>query len=122
LNTFSVADYIKVVADGQSLQALATRLNAGDKMAYWLFWQCYKTVIDTEAFRSLFNRDLPQRVKVFLSLLVFMGLAHREGTVLRLTDTGAYIFHLIEQGYTHAYLETLWQACFQEAWPRKVVL
>lgn len=122
LNTFSVADYIKAVTDGQSPLALATRLNAGDKMAYWLFWQCYNTVIDTDTFRSMFNKDLPYRIKIFLSILGLMGLTHREGTALRLTDTGAYLFHLIEQGYTHAYLETLWQACFQEAWPRRTVL
>jgi len=122
LNTFSATDYIKAVSDGQSPLALATRLNAGDKMAYWLFWQCYNTVIDTDTFRSMFNKDLPYRIKVFLSLLGILGLTHREGTTFRLTDAGAYFFHLVEQGYTHAYLETLWQVCFQEAWPRRVVL
>ncbi len=122
LNTFSVADYIKAMTDGKSPLALATRLNDGDRMAYWLFWQCYNTVIDTDTFRSMFNKDLPHRIKVLLSLLGHLGLTHRDGTTLRLTDAGAYLFHLIEQGYTHAYLETLWQACFQNAWPRRTVL
>lgn len=122
LNTFSVVDYIRTIADGQSPLALATRLNAGDKMAYWLFWQCYNTAINTDTFQSMFGKDLPHRIKAFLSLLGPLGLADREGTAIRLNDAGAYLFHLVEKGYTHAYLETLWKACLQEAWPRRLVL
>jgi len=36
--------------------------------------------------------------------------------------TGAYLSHLIEKEYTHAYLETLWNACLEEPWPRRVAL
>ena len=122
LNTFSAADYIKAMADGQSPLALATRLNGGDKIAYWLFWQCYNTAINTDTFQSIFGKDLPYRVKALLSLLGFLRFSYREGTTIRLTDAGAYLFHLVEKGYTHAYLETLWQACFQEAWPRRLVI
>jgi hypothetical protein len=39
-----------------------------------------------------------------------------------LTERGAYLFHLIEKEYTHAYLERLWQACLEEAWPKRVVI
>ncbi|MDD4987244.1 MAG: radical SAM protein [Dehalococcoidales bacterium] len=122
LNTFSATDYTKAMADGASPQALATRLNEGDKMAYWLFWQFYNTVIDTDTFRSTFGREMPYRVKALLSLICLLSMAHQEGTTVRLTDTGAYLFHLIEKGYTHAYLEKLWQACFSEPWPRRVLL
>ena len=122
LNTFSVAAYIKAMETGSSPMALSTRLNEGDKMAYWLFWQFYNTAIDTGTVETIFGRDLPRRIKEFLSLLGLLGMARREGTSIRLTDTGAYLFHLVEKGYTHAYLETLWQACSQEAWPRMVTL
>jgi oxygen-independent coproporphyrinogen-3 oxidase len=121
LNTFSVAEYIKAVKEGSPL-ALATRLNAGDKMAYWFFWRSYDLAIDTDIFRSLFSQDLPRPVRALLPLLEFLGITERQGNTIRLTETGAYLSHLIEKEYTHAYLETLWNACLEEPWPRRVVL
>jgi len=121
LNTFSVADYIRAVEKGSPM-ALATKLNTGDKMAYWIFWQCYNLTIDTDIFQSIFGRNLPYRFRALLSLLNLLGMNHRIRNTMRLTETGAYLFHLIEKEYTHAYLETLWKACLQEAWPCRVVL
>jgi len=121
LNTFSVAEYIKTAGKGSPL-ALATKLDTGDKMAYWLFWRCYDLAIDTDIFQSIFGRALPYRVRALLSLLDLLGVTHRRRNTIRLTDMGAYLFHLIEKEYTHAYLETLWKACLQEAWPCRVVL
>jgi len=121
LNTFSVAEYIKAVKEGSPL-ALATQLNAGDKMAYWLFWRGYDLAVDTNTFRSIFGQDLPYPVRALFSLLKLLGITRRQGNTIRLTETGAYLFHLLEKEYTHAYLETLWNACLQEAWPRRVVL
>jgi oxygen-independent coproporphyrinogen-3 oxidase len=121
LNTFSVAEYIKAVDEGSPL-ALATRLDDGDKMAYWFFWRVYDLDIDTGTFRSLFGQNLPRRVRALFSLLKLLGLTRRRGDAILPTERGAYIFHLIEKEYTHAYLETMWQACLQEAWPRRVVL
>jgi len=121
LNTFSVAEYIKAVGRGSPM-ALATKLNTGDKMAYWLFWQCYNLTIDTDIFQCIFGRDLPYRAQALLSLLSLLGMTHRRGNTICLTDAGAYLFHLIEKEYTQAYLKTLWEACLKEAWPRSVVL
>jgi oxygen-independent coproporphyrinogen-3 oxidase len=121
LNTFSVAEYIKAVKEGPPL-ALATRLDAGDKMAYWFFWRSYDLAIDTDTFRSLFGQDIPRPVRALLSLLELLGITERQGNTIRFTGTGAYLSHLVEKEYTHAYLETLWNACLEEAWPRRVVL
>ena len=121
LNTFSVAEYIKAVGRGSPL-SLATRLNIGDKMAYWLFWQCYNLAIDIDIFRSFFGRDLPYRIRAFLSLLNLLDVTHRRENSICLTNAGSYLFHLIEKAYTQAYLKTLWEACLKDAWPRRVVL
>jgi oxygen-independent coproporphyrinogen-3 oxidase len=121
LNTFSVAEYIKAVAKGSPL-ALSTRLDDGDRMAYWFFWRAYDLDIDTGTFRSLFGQDLPHRVRALFALLRLLGMTRRKGNTILPTERGAYIFHLLEKEYTHAYLETMWQACLQEAWPRRVVL
>lgn len=121
LNTFSVAEYIKALKEGSPL-ALATRLDAGDKMAYWCFWRAYDTAIDTGDFRAIFGQDLPYQVRALLSLLELLGVTRQKSDTIHITERGAYLFHLIEKGYTHAYLETMWNACLQEAWPRRVVL
>lgn len=121
LNTFSVAEYIKAMAEGSPL-ALSTRLDAGDKMAYWFFWRAYDLAIDTGTFQSMFGQGLPYRVRTLLSLLKPLGMTQRRGKTISFTERGAYIFHLIEKEYTHAYLETMWQACLKEAWPKRVVL
>jgi len=121
LNTFSVAEYIKAVEKGSPM-ALATKLDTGDKMAYWLFWQCYNLTIDTDIFQSIFVRDLPYRISTFLSLLNLLDVTHRRENSICLTNAGSYLFHLIEKAYTQAYLKTLWEACLKDAWPRRVVL
>jgi len=121
LNTFSVAEYIRAAEEG-SATALATRLDASDKMAYWLFWRGYDLAIDTSAFRSVFGRELPYRLRALLPLLRLLGITYRKENIISLTDRGAYLFHLIEKEYTHAYLETLWNACMEEPWPRRVVI
>ena len=121
VNTFSIPDYVEATRTGNPA-ALSTRMNEGDRMAYWLFWRCYDTSIDLERFRELFGRELPGRLQPVLQLLCATGLARREGSILRLTDTGAYLFHLVEKEYTHSYLEKLWAACRREPWPEKVAL
>ena len=102
--------------------ALATRLDAGDKMAYWFFWRVYDLAINTSTFGSIFGQDFPYPVRALLPLLEFLGVTQRRRNTIRLTEMGGYLFHLIEKEYTHAYLETMWNACLEEAWPRRVVL
>jgi coproporphyrinogen III oxidase-like Fe-S oxidoreductase len=119
LNTFSLPEYIKGAEKG-SKPALATKLGERDKLAYWLFWRGYDLAIDTGRLKALFGRGLPSTIKGLLPLLRLLGLLKRQGDSIHLTDRGAYLFHLIEKEYTHAYLERLWGACFKEAWPKRV--
>jgi oxygen-independent coproporphyrinogen-3 oxidase len=121
LNTFSVAEYIKAMEDG-SPRSLATQLTSADRMAYWLFWPCYNLSIDTGACRSVCGTALPRRVRAVLPLLGLLGITRREGDVIRFTDWGAYLFHLVEKKYTQTYLRPMWEACLAEPWPERVVL
>ena len=114
-------EHVKAVENGSPL-ALATRLDTVDKIAFWLFWRCYDLAIGIDDFRFAFGRDLPYRVRGLLSLLQLSGLAYRKENIVYLTEMGAYLFHLIEKVYTHAYLETLWEAGLHETWPQNVAI
>ena len=121
VNTFSLPEYIERTEKGLK-PALAAKLDDRDKLAYWLFWRCYDLAIDTGKLKSLFGRGLPFPIRGLLPLLKGLGVIEREGDTIRLTERGAYLFHLIEKEYTHAYLERLWGACLKEAWPKRVVI
>lgn len=121
INTFSVAEYIRT-ADQDLRPALAIKLDTRDKLAYWLFWRGYDLAIDTARLKAIFDIGLPSHIQCLLSLLSRLGAAKREGDTFYLTERGAYLFHLIEKEYTHAYLERLWEACLKEAWPQRVVI
>jgi len=121
VNTFSVKEYIRAVRDGSPV-ALVTELNLADQMAYWLFWRCYDLTIDRNIPRTIWGRDLPGYYKGYLSMLKVLGLIREKENTIHLTQRGAYIFHIIEKIYTRTYLDTLWAACIQEAWPEKVTL
>ena len=122
LNTFSVDEYIGSVGNG-SPSSLSTKLSAPDKMAYWLFWQCYNLSVDVTACGTVSGRDLPHRVRALFSLLVLFGFAAWQNpATIHLTDRGAYAFHHVEKAYTQSYLRMMWESCLKEAWPEKVVL
>ena len=121
VNTFSLPEYIGATAKGLK-PALAAKLDDRDKLAYWLFWRCYDLAIDTGKLKELFGRGLPSSIRGLLPLLEGLGVIERRGDTIYLTERGAYVFHLIEKEYTHAYLEKLWGACLKEAWPKRVVI
>lgn len=121
LNTFSLPEYIGGTEKGLK-PALAAKLDDRDKLAYWLFWRCYDLAIDTGKLKSLFGRGFPSPLRGLLPFLGLLGLIKQEGNTAYLTERGAYLFHLIEKEYTHAYQERLWGACLKEAWPKRVVI
>ncbi|MBN1856368.1 MAG: radical SAM protein [Dehalococcoidia bacterium] len=122
LTTFSVEEYIRSMKDGNP-SSLSTELSASDKMAYWLFWQCYNLSVDLSACKAVYGRDLPTRVHTLFRLLALCGLAvWQDSSTVRFTDRGAYLFHLVEKAYTQSYLKTMWEVCLGEAWPERVVL
>ncbi len=122
LNTFDTAEYIRRMGEGISAATLSVRLTEADRMAYWLFWRCYDTRIDLVSFRKLFGAQIPGRIRAMLRLSAALGFTRRERHSYRLSDSGAYFFHLVEKEYTHAYLEKMWQACLSQAAPCEVVL
>ena len=40
----------------------------------------------------------------------------------KLTSRGTYLYHLIEQHYTHQYIDKTWRTCGETAWPKDIKL
>jgi len=76
----------------------------------------------SDEFQRLFGKNLYKTFFTELNLARTFGLIKKEGDDFRLTERGAYIFPLIEQEYTHTYLNQTWSTCMKEAWPGKIIL
>jgi len=122
INTFSVTEYIKTLEDERIPTALMFDFSERARYLYWLFWSCYNLDIDKSNFFQLFNKDLdfefPWEVKVGRLL----GVIENNGDGYKLTDKGAYLFHLVEQQYTNQYIDKTWRMARKTPWPEKIVL
>jgi oxygen-independent coproporphyrinogen-3 oxidase len=121
INTFSVPDYINETFKRIPI-ALYCSLSERDEGLWWLFWQCYNTVIISSEFKGLFGKDLCKTFRQELGLGKLFGLLIQKGNDFYLTQKGAYLFHLIEQAYTHSYLDKTWKTCMFDPWPKELTL
>ncbi|MDW8800242.1 radical SAM protein [Clostridium sp. A1-XYC3] len=122
INTFSVKEYIKCINDGNIPTALTLKFSKRTRALYWLFWNSYTLKISKESFKRLFNVELEQVFKFELSLGILMGLIRKTDEGYELTDRGTYQYHLVEQAYTHQYIDKTWKAARQEPWPENIRL
>jgi len=122
INTFSVKEYIKCLDESRIPTALSLKFNERTRALYWLFWSSYNLYIDRKDFYRLFGR----RIEDLFGIELYWGRKlkylkkHKDN--YRLTDKGAYIFHLVEQSYTHQYIDKTWRAALTNPWPEKIVL
>lgn len=122
INTFSVQEYINCVNNGQLPTALILNFTERTRALYWLFWNSYTLNISNKSFKKLFNKDLEQLFKFELRLGRLLGLMRKTDYGYSLTEKGAYKYHLIEQSYTHQYIDKTWKIARQQPWPKKINL
>lgn len=122
INTFSVEEYIKCINNQKIPTALTLHFTKRTRALYWLFWNSYTLKINNETFKKLFNDDLEHIFKFELRLAKLMGLIRKTEEGYELTDKGTYKYHLVEQVYTHQYIDKTWRIARQEAWPKKIKL
>jgi len=122
INTFSTKDYIRSVAAGVIPTALVLDFDLRARAAYWLFWSCYGLEIDEAAFRELFGVELHRVFGNELALARRLGILQAVPGGYRLTERGAYWFHLVEQEYTHQYIDKTWRLGMTDPWPATLAL
>jgi menaquinone C8-methyltransferase len=122
LNTFSVDAYIDRLKNSKTPTTLKLSFTSRQRAAYHLFWSTYGLKINPETFRELSGLSLIDMYGLELWLAVKAGLLKREKKAYSLTEKGAYLYHIIEQAYTDAYISKMWKEAADEPFPAEVVL
>lgn len=122
INTFSVTEYINTLEDNRIPTALILDFSERARCLYWLFWSCYNLDVNKNNFSQLFNKDLDSEFRWEIRVGKLLGIIENNGGGYKLTDKGAYLFHLVEQKYTNQYIDKTWKMARKTPWPEKIVL
>jgi len=119
LNTFDLEQWEAALSEGRLPVAL--RMPFDGQMAgwWWLYWRFYDTSIPLSALEDELGPDAA-KAKRWLAAVRGAGLAERRNGSLDLTDAGAFWLHLAQNHFALSYVNTLWTAARQAAWPHAV--
>jgi oxygen-independent coproporphyrinogen III oxidase len=123
VNTFDVRAYADKLSTERPV-ALSMPVNRRIEMAYWLYWRIYELKILTSDFQSVFGADasLESTFGRLLRPLVLMGLLDQQTDGYRVTTSGAYWIHRLQNEYSLNYINRLWGTCRKTGWPLEVSL
>ena len=122
INTFSVKEYIKCLDSNRIPTAIGLKFNERTRALYWLFWSSYNLDINQDNFYSLFGKKLEDVFKLELFLGEKLKYIERYKNGYELSDKGTYIFYLVEQSYTHQYIDKTWKTALENPWPKRIAL
>ena len=120
INVFSVEEYVRTIEEKRTPTALLTRLSPRDRALFWMFWNTYNLELHRDRFREHFGRSIERSFGRELVTARMLGLLQRRGDRYRITRRGAYLFHLVEQLYTDQYIDKVWRASTEAAWPARL--
>lgn len=123
VNTFDITAYAASLPEKRPV-ALSMKISRRLEMTYWLYWRIYELFADDADFRHLFQ-EKKRLDKMFGPLFLparLMGLVRREREGYRVTRTGAYWIHRLQNEYSLSYINRLWGTCRKNAWPAEVRL
>lgn len=122
VNTFSLNDYIKRVNKGNLSTALTINFTKRQRMVYYLFWKAYGIKISKQEFLDFFGVSLKKMYGLELFIAKLLGYIKENKEEYFLTRKGGYLYHLIEQAYTTAYIDKMWHILRVTAFPEKMKL
>ena len=122
MNTFSIEGYIERVHSDQLPTSLTLSFSKRQRASYFLFWNAYLMSISPDKFETTVGAPLSKLFGLGIWILERLGLLYRENGQYRLTDRAAYWYHNIEQAYTTAYIDKMWNICRKTAFPEEIAL
>lgn len=120
INTFSVDEYEKRIAENKLPTSLTIRFTERQRMIYYLFWTAYSTKISSQDFQAFFEKPLKRTYGLELCLAKIFGFIKEDGDVYKMTLKGAFYYHYYENYYTLSYIDKMWSVMRKEAFPKEV--
>ena len=120
INTFSVEEYCKRIAEKKLPTSLTIRFSLRQRMVYYLFWTAYSTRVDERDFEKFFGVPLKRMYGFELWLAKMLGFVTERDGVYEMTLKGAFYYHYYENFYTLSYIDKMWGIMRKEAFPEKI--
>ena len=122
INTFSIESYIDRVDAGALPTSLTLHFTQRQRAVYFLFWSAYGMKIDPRKFEKILGVPLSQMYGVELWLSEKLGYLRKKDGLYELTEKAAYFYHTIEQVYTTAYIDKMWNISRNQPFPEQIIL
>lgn len=122
VNTFSVEEYIKSVEKGENPKSLTLDFSERVRALYWIFWNAYTLDLHRKDFKKIFNKEIEELFRFELWIAQSLRIIKKKDDKYTLTKKGTYIYHLLEQHYTHEYIDKTWNVCSKNPWPSEINL
>lgn len=122
INTFSIREYINRMKEGNLPTALTLKFTKRQRGAYYLFWSAYSLKIDPANFENVLGIPLEKMFPVELWVGKKLGLLKKQNEKIYLTEKASNLYHYLEQVYTTAYIDKMWNIMRVEAFPEEIKL
>jgi len=122
INTFSIDGYIERINENCLSTSLTLNFSPRQRAAYYLFWSAYAMQVDPVKFEAIIGKPLREMYGVELYWAEKMGFINKRGSIYVLSDRAANIYHHVEQVYTTAYIDKMWNVSRNIAFPDRIIL
>ncbi len=122
INTFDINEYINRVNNSNLPTSLTLEFTKRQRAAYYLFWSAYGLQINESDFEKLMDKNISEMYRFEFSVAQILRLLLKQNGIYRLTDRASYIYHYLEQQYTTAYIDKMWNISRKTAFPPKITL
>jgi oxygen-independent coproporphyrinogen-3 oxidase len=122
INTFSIDAYIDKINNNVIPTSLTLHFTLRQRAVYFVFWSVYGMKIDSARFKAMIGLPPEKLFSGELWLGKKIGLLKEHDGDYYLTDRGAYYYHFIEQVYTTAYIDKMWNVLRKIDFPEMIVL
>lgn len=118
-NTFSVPEYNKLTRSRPAIRLLTSEKF---RRLHWLYWQIYRTRIDSQQYETIFHRNVAKDFRMLLTLMRLLGWMHREDAMFAMTERGARWSHRFQMLFSLTFIDEVWTQCQRNPWPERIVL
>jgi coproporphyrinogen III oxidase-like Fe-S oxidoreductase len=98
-STFSLNHYARLVAAGKAGLTLRRQLSERDRMRYYLLMRLFAGSLELDTAQQKFDGRFKRRLRPELAALRLIGAIRSDGTTLRLTESGYYLWVMMMRGF-----------------------